>query len=86
MVISTFISTHPSGFNNAKIDQLGFKIALNDADIQMEKWGLEPNKMYGTFPIIGEDLGLSKERVRQIKDRNVNKLRWQQRRMEVTVS
>lgn len=79
MVISTFISTHRSGFNNAKIDQLGFKTTLNDADIQMEKWGLEPNKRHGTFPIIGENLGLSKER-------NLNKWRLQQRIMEVTVS
>lgn len=45
--ISIFIPTHRSGFNNAKIDQLSFKNALNDARTQMEQQGLEPNEMHG---------------------------------------
>ncbi len=47
--ISIFIPTHRSGFNNARIDQLSFKNALNDARTQMEQWRLEPNEMHGTL-------------------------------------
>lgn len=47
--ISIFIPTHRSGFDNAKIDQLSFKNALNDARTQMEQWGLEPNEMHGSL-------------------------------------
>lgn len=47
--ISIFIPTHRSGFNNAKIDQLSFKNALNEARTQMEQSGLEPNEMHSTL-------------------------------------
>lgn len=47
--ISIFIPTHRSGFNNAKLDQLSFKNALNDARTQMEQSGLEPNEIHSTL-------------------------------------